>query len=521
MIQLGHTVFDLSKQMLHDSAGAKIALRAQAVRVLEHLIKANGALVTKDQLVSDVWANLAVTDDSLVQCIGEIRTAIGDTTHVVLQTERRRGYRLVATRATSAVLAEPAISHTLPAISSQSTDGQITPAIAVMAFTSMQGDERSERLAMTFAGDLIIELARHKELRVIGRFSSFSLRGHPLSSQEVCEKLNARYIVSGQVQFTEMTIQWSLEMMDGQNNEIVWSERKQVSFSDIHAETAALFWRIAGKIHFNLRMFVRRKSMAKGPDSVNAYDLCARVEGTISRTTAEATLEGQRLATEAVALYPGYARAWQVLSHAHMWDINFCHTGAWTEKNIAQALKEAHKAIELDSTHAYAYANLANLLDMNGQREEALLACDQAIELGPSDPVMLHFRAMILFYSGRFAESRATSESLIPLMSTRSNAVLGIYGRTLLALGECNLAINVLQETLALSPGNTQARMALIVALDEVGEHRRAQEHFQELHAHTHGFDESYFGRRWTAIPEVRDRYITVLRAHGMKPEAM
>ncbi len=173
MIQLGHTVFDLSKQMLHDSAGAKIALRAQAVRVLEHLIKANGALVTKDQLVSDVWANLAVTDDSLVQCIGEIRTAIGDATHDVLQTERRRGYRLVATKSSIAIPAKRTISPTLPAMSPQNTDGQITPAIAVMAFTSMDGDERSERLAMTFAGDLITELARYKELRVIGRFSSF------------------------------------------------------------------------------------------------------------------------------------------------------------------------------------------------------------------------------------------------------------------------------------------------------------------------------------------------------------
>jgi TolB-like protein/cytochrome c-type biogenesis protein CcmH/NrfG len=528
MVQLGQTVFDLSKQMLLDSKGAKIALRAQTILVLEHLIKANGALVTKDQLVNVVWGNIAVTDDSLVQCIGEIRAAIGDVRHQMLQTEHRRGYRLISpietktltTTASPVAHTDRSASPVLHAIAPQSIDGQITPAIAVMAFTSLDGDERSERLAMTFAGDLITELARHKELRVIGRFSSFSLKGQPLSSKEVCDKLNARYIVSGQVQFTETTIQWSLEMMDGQNDEIAWSERKQVKFTDIYTETAALFWRIAGSIHANFKTFIRRKSMAKGPDSINAYDLCARVEGIIYRTTAEATRDGQLLATQAVALYPDYSRAWRVLAHAHMWDINFCHTGASAEQNIAQALKEVHKAIELDPAHAYAYATLANLLDMNGQRDEALLASDQAIELGPSDPVMLHFRAMVLFYAGQFAESRATSESLLPLMSTRSGAILGIYGRTLLALGECNVAISVLQETLALSPGNTQARMALIVALEEAGEYRRADEHFHDLLAHTNGFDESYFGMRWNAIPDIRDRFVKALRAHGIKRKA-
>ncbi len=512
MVQLGSTFFDLSAHMLQGSSGARIALRAQSARVLECLIEAKGALVTKEQLFKSVWPDVSVTDDSLVQCIREIRSAIGDVQHAVLQTEARRGYRLVVNGATSM---PAALAPALP-----SADGLITPAIAVMAFTSMDGDERSERLAMTFAGDLITELARHKELRVIGRFSSFSLKGQALSSKEVCEKLNARYIVSGQVQFTETTIDWSLEMMDGRTDEIVWAERKQVKFIDLYTETAALFWRIAGTIHANFKTFIRRKSMAKGPDSINAYDLCARVEGILYRTTVEATRDGELLATQAVALYPDYSRAWRVLAHAHMWDINFCHTGASAEQNIAQALKEVHRAIELDPSHAYAYATLANLLDMNGQRDEALLASDQAITLGPSDPVMLHFRAMVLFYAGRFAESRAASESLLPLMSTRSSAILGIYGRTLLALGECDVAISLLQETLVLSPGNTQARMSLIVALEEAGEYRRAEEHFRDLLAHTNGFDESYFGMRWTAIPVIRDRFVKALRAYGMKLKA-
>jgi adenylate cyclase len=518
MIQLGATVFDPSAQMLRDSAGAKIALRAQSARVLECLIEANGGLVSKEQLFNTVWAEVSVTDDSLVQCIREIRTAIGDAQHAVLQTESRRGYRLVVNGHDNAAMNGSASMPAALSPSTQSADGQITPAIAVMAFSSMDGDERSERLAMTFAGDLITELARHKELRVIGRFSSFALRGQQLGSKEVCEKLNARYIVSGQVQFTETTIQWSLEMMDGRTDEIIWSERKQVKFSDIDTETAALFWRIAGTINTSFRASNMRRAMAKPPDTLAAYDLCARASAFILHTTIEGTREGQRLATEAVQQYPHYARAWRALAQSHMWDINFCHTGLWKEAQVPQALQEIHKAIELDNSQALAYVFLANLLDMNGQHEEALLSADHALVIGPGDSGILQIKAMLLFFSGRFKESKDAMESLFPIVPVPQSYNAAIYGRTLFALGERSAAINVLQETLATSPGNNNARIPLIVALEEMGEHRRAGEHFKALLAHTTGFDEGYFGRRWSAIPDIRDRFVSALRVHGLKP---
>jgi TolB-like protein/Flp pilus assembly protein TadD len=475
-------------------------------------------LVTKDQLVSDVWANLAVTDDSLVQCIGEIRTAIGDAAHDVLQTERRRGYRLVATAATHVAPSEPVLSPSLSAISPQSVDGQITPAIAVMAFTSMDGDERSERLAMTFAGDLITELSRQKSLRVIGRFSSFSLRGQSLSSSQVCEKLNTRYVVSGQVQFSETTIVWSLEMIDGYTDEIVWSEHKKVKFLDLEMELETLFWRIAGTLNATLGSFTQRMSLSQAPESLNAYDLCSRVFAIMLRTSMDSTRESQRLAELAVQAFPHYARAWRALAHSHCWDILFCHTGNWTAANAEQALAQAYKAIELDPSQAGAHYVASQILIELGKHQEALLASSKALALGPSDQTAMQFRSQVLFFSGQFNESKILSESLITLTPIRQSHLLHSYGRTLLALGERITAILILQESLTTSPGNTQARMALVVALEEMGEHQAAGEHFNALLTHTTGFDEGYFGLRWSAIPEVRNRFVSALRKHGMKP---
>ncbi len=97
---------------------------------------------------------------------------------------------------------------------------------------------------MRFAGDLISELARHKELRMIVRFSSFSLKCQALSGKEVCGKLNARYIVSGQVQFTETAILWSHELIDGHSDEMVWSAQAVALYPNY-----ARAWHAAAAVH--------------------------------------------------------------------------------------------------------------------------------------------------------------------------------------------------------------------------------------------------------------------------------
>jgi pimeloyl-ACP methyl ester carboxylesterase len=64
--------------------------------VLQCLARRPGALVTKDELIRCVWPGVIVSDDSLVQCITELRRALHDDAHRIVQTEQRRGYRLMA-----------------------------------------------------------------------------------------------------------------------------------------------------------------------------------------------------------------------------------------------------------------------------------------------------------------------------------------------------------------------------------------------------------------------------------------
>jgi Tol biopolymer transport system component/DNA-binding winged helix-turn-helix (wHTH) protein len=70
----------------------EIKLRPKAFDVLSYLIENQGRLVSKDELIKAVWPDSFVTDDSLVQCLMEVRRALGDEGQQIIKTVPRRGY---------------------------------------------------------------------------------------------------------------------------------------------------------------------------------------------------------------------------------------------------------------------------------------------------------------------------------------------------------------------------------------------------------------------------------------------
>jgi adenylate cyclase len=91
-LQFDRFILDLDRgSLLLD--GSEIALRPKTFAVLRYLSENYARLVSKDELFAAVWPNLAVTDDTLVQSIGELRRALGDDGPRLIRTVPRRGYR--------------------------------------------------------------------------------------------------------------------------------------------------------------------------------------------------------------------------------------------------------------------------------------------------------------------------------------------------------------------------------------------------------------------------------------------
>src|ERR1700739_311495 len=74
----------------------EIALRPKAFEMLRYLAENAGRLISKDELYQAVWPDVIVSDDSIAQCIRELREKLRDDNHSLIKTVSRRGYLLDA-----------------------------------------------------------------------------------------------------------------------------------------------------------------------------------------------------------------------------------------------------------------------------------------------------------------------------------------------------------------------------------------------------------------------------------------
>src|SRR5689334_14704896 len=93
---------DLTRGCLR-AGDQEIELRPKAFEVLKYLATNAGRLVTKQDLYEAVWPNVTVSDDSIAQCIRELRGKLADDDHSLIKTVSRRGYVLDAAVTTSAL----------------------------------------------------------------------------------------------------------------------------------------------------------------------------------------------------------------------------------------------------------------------------------------------------------------------------------------------------------------------------------------------------------------------------------
>ena len=106
---LGRCTLDLTSGELRDAAGELAGLRKQALDVLLVLGRGAGEVISKDELMSQVWPTVVVGEGSLTQAIADIRRVLGDDGHRLVRNVSRRGYMLVPDKQLSAAV------ETLPA----------------------------------------------------------------------------------------------------------------------------------------------------------------------------------------------------------------------------------------------------------------------------------------------------------------------------------------------------------------------------------------------------------------------
>jgi adenylate cyclase len=403
-VRLPSHVVDLAADELRTAEGIHVELRPRSLAVLRLLAEHAGRLVTKDEFIAKVWDDVAVTEDSLTQCIADIRKTIGDEERRVLRTVPRKGYILVpAQRGTHLAGRAPDL-----------------PSLAVMPFLSIGEDCRPLTLGSGMASEIINELARNRDLRLIGRDSSFALANQNLLAQELGEQLGARYLVEGTTQRIDGTIIVDVQLVDSRDGSIAWGDRFSANAPNVLQVQHEIASRIAGSLHSGIREVEKHAILGAPPRDLDVYELTLRGIARKHQFNPEATRAGRADLEEAIRRDPNYAPAHAYCAWLNLIDILLGLTGEWGPSRLGEVIGQFNRAIELDSSLSSAHQGLSQALIHAGDLRQAVAVGRRGVELGPSDADALLFLAVALFESGELGEAVELADKAVELNPLRA-----------------------------------------------------------------------------------------------------
>lgn len=107
--------------------------------------------------------------------------------------------------------------------------------IAILPFSNMSADKEQDYFSDGITEDIITEISRFRELRVIARNSSFAFRGQNLSIGEIAQKLGVQYAVEGSVRKSGNRLRITAQLIETDSDRHVWAERYDRDLDDVFA----------------------------------------------------------------------------------------------------------------------------------------------------------------------------------------------------------------------------------------------------------------------------------------------
>ncbi|MEO8924661.1 MAG: winged helix-turn-helix domain-containing protein [Caldimonas sp.] len=279
--------FDRVRSELLGRDATPIVLRPRAESLLRIFLANPGRLLSKEELITTLWPGTVVTDDSLVQCVGELRLALNDQAQRIIRTLPRRGYRwdepVEAVDPSSAVASVPmdgaasdrpplppadrprprawttwhsggaatiliglaalAVFRLLPGRHAVHIDAEIAArnTVAVLPLRVASNDVKLESVADAVADGVAAQLATRVGMRGIGRAATVTTEGKVLSLSEIARTLKATYAVSGRVGRAALRGApfVDLQLIQLATGEVVWAKHFEVvDVNDPAAATA-------------------------------------------------------------------------------------------------------------------------------------------------------------------------------------------------------------------------------------------------------------------------------------------
>lgn len=386
-------------------------IEPQVLELLLYLARNPDRLITKDDLIAHVWHGRIVSDTTITSRIKSARAAIGDdgTQQKLIRTVHGRGVRFIVPVRTEKPDADGTKS------SGEMTSGEILarasaaadpsakrswPAIAVLPFGNLGGDGDQDYFADGVTEDIITDLSRFRELRVVARDSCFQHRKPGTDLQQVGRALNADYVVTGSIRRRGGELRLSAQLTQVESGSQVWAERFDRGAEDVFAMADELVRTIVGTLVGRVRSTASALARRKPPANLAAYECVLRgqaAQGQIGDKAQEAA--ARRFFEQALTLDPDYPRA-----HAGLAVVLLCE---WfrladpAEALLEAALEHAERAVALDPEDYTCQEALGWILLHCQQFALSEQHYRRVIELNPNSPAELAAMGSACSFQGR------------------------------------------------------------------------------------------------------------------------
>ena len=345
--------------------------------------------------------------------------------------------------------------------------------IAVLPFSDLSPNRDQESFSDGMAEEILNALAHIKDLKVVGRASSFFYKGKNVSLKQIGSELGVANVLEGSVRKQGEQVRITSALSRAADGLQVWSKNYNGTLANIFDLQESCARDIAAELNVVLADPSEARLVEKSTDNTQAYTLFIEAQTLVSRRVGDSLPRATALLEEATRLDPKFARAWAKLAVALAVEPQYA-AADW-QTNWAAADKAAHRAIDLDAKSAEAYAALGYIDFSRRRYRDMVEPAQRAIAIDPNDVTANFWMANQLAGMGRIAEAEAVNDRA--LKADPGNALL-IYYKGLLRWqqGDSDTTLKLLNRAEAL--GSPLAGLTLCEFAAKEGDHDRGAEEF-------------------------------------------
>jgi TolB-like protein/DNA-binding winged helix-turn-helix (wHTH) protein len=463
------------------SSEVEAALQPQVMELLVYLARHPNELISVDRMIEEVWHGKPMTSGSVYNALNTLRKTFGDRADQprYIETIPRRGYRLIAevqwnpSDEPSADRAQPgnfppgtsvdpanapsraprrAWRTRLPLVMAlglllvylgwergwlgMEPKLQQTPppekSIAVLPFVDMSPGSDQTYFAEGIAEEILHLIARHPDLKVVGRSSSFQFRGDGVDLKAVGQQLQVAHVLEGSIRRDGPQLRITAQLISTADGYHVWSDTFESELGDVFRVQDEIASQIAEKLQLAVLGgdAARISASSRAPDDISVHDLYLLARYRVNLGGKENIGEAIDYLEQALELDPDYAPAHVEMAYA-LHGLSRAEHGSWyPPPDLRQKIvRHAEIAASLDARQSGAYAirgTLNYIKAFNGHDlPQSAVAADRqfrrALELNPNDARALLWASGLHRLQGRsYREAVALarrSTELEPLMS--------------------------------------------------------------------------------------------------------